>query len=83
MARAQDVNSADSQFFIMFDETSSLNGQYTAWGQVIEGMEFVDQIHKGEPPANPDKIIKMQLAADENKPAEHLKEKPLVPSDKK
>ena len=83
MARAQDVNSADSQFFIMFDETSSLNGQYTAWGQVISGMEFVDQIHKGEPPANPDKIIKMQLAADEGKPAEHLKEKPVVPAEKK
>lgn len=74
MARAQDINSADSQFFIMYDDTPSLNGQYTAWGQVISGMQYVDQIRKGEPPANPDKIIKMQIAADVPKAAEHLKE---------
>jgi peptidylprolyl isomerase len=69
MARAQDINSADSQFFIMFDENPSLNNQYTVWGQVVSGMEFVDQIRKGEPPANPDKIIKLQIAADADKAA--------------
>jgi peptidylprolyl isomerase len=63
-ARAQDPDSANSQFFICFDDASFLNGQYTVWGEVIEGMEFVDQIKRGEPPANPDKIIKMQVAAD-------------------
>ncbi|MGI9503722.1 MAG: peptidylprolyl isomerase [Geminicoccaceae bacterium] len=64
MARAQNPNSANSQFFINFVETPFLNGQYTVWGQVIEGMEHVDSIAKGEPPADPDKIIKMQVAAD-------------------
>jgi cyclophilin family peptidyl-prolyl cis-trans isomerase len=64
MARAQSPNSADSQFFIMFAEGSFLNGQYTVWGQVVEGMEFVDKIKRGEPPANPDKIVKLQVAAD-------------------
>lgn len=63
-ARSQDVNSADSQFFIMFDENSSLNNQYTVWGKVTSGMEFIDQIRKGEPPMNPDKIIKMVVASD-------------------
>ena len=58
------VNSANSQFFIMFGEKLALNGQYTVWGEVVEGMEFVDQIKHGEPPSNPDKIIRMQLAAD-------------------
>ena len=61
MARAQDPNSANSQFFICFDDASFLNGQYTLWGQVIEGMELVDNITKGEPPKNPDKIIKMEI----------------------
>lgn len=64
MARAGDPNSGDSQFFIMFDNGDFLNGQYTVWGQVIEGMEFVDKIKRGEPPANPDKIVKMSVAAD-------------------
>ena len=64
MARAQNPNSANSQFFINFVETPFLNGQYTIWGQVVDGMEHVDAIEKGEPPANPDKIIKMQVAAD-------------------
>ena len=63
MARAQDPNSADSQFFIMFAEGSFLNGQYTVWGQVIEGMDHVDAIKRGEPPRNPDKIVKMRPAA--------------------
>ena len=48
----------------MFDDGHFLNGQYTVWGQVIEGMEYVDQIKRGEPPANPDKIVTMQLATD-------------------
>ncbi len=64
MARSQNPNSANSQFFINFVETPFLNGQYTIWGQVVEGMEHVDAIQKGEPPADPDKIIKMQVAAD-------------------
>ena len=64
MARSQSPNSADSQFFIMFAAGDFLNGQYTVWGQVVEGMEFVDKIKRGEPPANPDKIVKLQVAAD-------------------
>ncbi len=64
MARTSDPNSANSQFFIDFAEAPHLNGQYTVWGQVVEGMEFVDQLAAGEPPANPDKIVKMQVAAD-------------------
>ena len=66
-ARSSDINSADSQFFIMFDDNPSLNNQYTVWGKVTSGMEFVDKIRKGEPPMNPDKIIKMQVAADADK----------------
>jgi peptidylprolyl isomerase len=58
MARSSDPNSANSQFFIMFSEYPSLNGQYTVVGQVVSGMENVDKIKRGEPPANPDKIIK-------------------------
>jgi len=64
MARTSDPNSANSQFFITFVETSHLNGQYTVWGQVVEGMEYVDQIEKGEPPANPDSIMQMRVASD-------------------
>jgi peptidylprolyl isomerase len=64
MARSSSPNSANSQFFIMFDEGSFLNGQYTVVGEVVSGMEFVDKLKKGEPPANPDKILKMQVAAD-------------------
>ncbi|WP_422023791.1 peptidylprolyl isomerase [Roseibium sp.] len=64
MARAQNPNSANSQFFIMFADGDWLNGQYTVFGKVVEGMDLVDNITKGEPPANPDKIIKMQVAAD-------------------
>ena len=66
MARAQDPDSADSQFFICFQESSFLDGQYTAWGQVIEGMEFVDKIKRGSGSNgtvnDPDKIISMKLA---------------------
>ncbi len=64
MARAQDPNSADSQFFIVFDDARFLDNQYTVWGQVIEGMEHVDKIKRGEPVQDPDKIVKMQVAAD-------------------
>ncbi len=64
MARAASPDSANSQFFIMFDDGDFLNGQYTVWGEVVDGMEFVDKIKRGEPPANPDKIVKMQIAAD-------------------
>jgi peptidylprolyl isomerase len=63
-ARTQDPNSADSQFFIMFAPAPHLNGQYTVWGRVISGMEHVDKIKKGEPPRTPDKIVKLQVAAD-------------------
>ncbi len=69
MARSSDPNSANSQFFICFDNCGFLNGQYTVFGQVTEGMEFVDKIARGEPPASPDKIIKMQVAADAGQPA--------------
>ena len=61
MARAQNPNSANSQFFICFKDASFLDGQYTVWGYVIEGMEFVDNIKLGEPPKDPDKIIKMEV----------------------
>lgn len=72
MARAGDPNSADSQFFIVFAPASHLDGQYTAWGQVIEGMEHVDNIKKGYPSQNgavndPDKIIHLAVAADVEK----------------
>jgi peptidylprolyl isomerase len=67
-ARSSDPNSANSQFFICFDAASHLNGQYTVWGQVVEGMQFVDAIKKGQggngAVSNPDKIMKMQLAPD-------------------
>lgn len=64
MARANDPNSADSQFFINFVDTPFLDGNYTIVGQVVDGMSFVDAIAKGEPPANPDKIISLKVAAD-------------------
>ncbi|WP_428481940.1 peptidylprolyl isomerase [Pyruvatibacter mobilis] len=64
MARAADPDSADSQFFICFQESSWLDGQYTVWGQVTDGMDHVDTITRGEPPANPDKIEKAVIAAD-------------------
>ena len=63
MARAMDPDSGDSQFFITFDETPHLDGEYTVWGQVTEGMDHVDKIARGEPPAKPDTIVKFTLAA--------------------
>ena len=70
MARAASPNSANSQFFIMFAPAPHLNGQYTIWGQVTDGMAAVDKIAKGEPPANPDKMLKVQIAADADTGAE-------------
>ena len=64
MARAANPDSGDSQFFICFDEATWLDGQYTAWGRVIDGMENVDKIKRGEPVSNPDKIVKARMAAD-------------------
>ncbi len=68
MARAQNPNSANSQFFIVFDDASFLDGQYTVWGQVTDGMELVDAIKRGEGQSGavqePDKMIKVQVAAD-------------------
>ncbi|WP_349361360.1 peptidylprolyl isomerase [Stappia sp.] len=64
MARAQSPDSANSQFFIMFADGDWLNGQYTVFGEVVEGMEHVDAIKRGEPVQNPDKILKLQVAAD-------------------
>ncbi len=64
MARTSDPNSANSQFFIMFAPAPHLNGQYTVWGQVVEGMEYVDRLAAGEPPSHPDKIVRMRVAAD-------------------
>ena len=57
MARTNDPNSANSQFFIVFDDARFLDRQYTVWGEVIEGMDAVDALPKGEPPRNPGKII--------------------------
>ncbi|HAU29155.1 MAG TPA: peptidylprolyl isomerase [Rhodospirillaceae bacterium] len=64
MARTNDPNSGDSQFFICFAPAHFLNGQYTVWGKVTKGMELVDGIAKGEPPAKPDKIVSLRVAAD-------------------
>ena len=68
-ARSSDPNSANSQFFIMFAPASNLDGDYTVWGEVVSGMEFVDKIKKGNPDDdgvvdNPDRIVKMQMAAE-------------------
>ena len=72
MARTQDPNSADSQFFIMFAPAPHLDGQYTVWGKVTKGMEFVDKLKRGDDRrggvvADPDKIVRMQVARDADK----------------
>jgi peptidylprolyl isomerase len=72
MARTADPDSADSQFFIMFGPAPSLDNQYTIWGEIVSGMEYIDKIKKGDPArngsvTNPDKIIKMQVATDADK----------------
>ena len=64
MARSSNPNSANSQFFICFDDATFLDGQYTVWGEVTEGMEAVDALPKGEPPRNPGKIVTAKVAAD-------------------
>jgi peptidylprolyl isomerase len=64
MARSNDPNSSNSQFFICFGPAAFLNGKYTVFGEVVSGMEFVDKIKRGEPVKNPDKIIKMQMMED-------------------
>ena len=64
MARAESKNSANSQFFICFQDTPALNGKYTVFGEVISGMDNVDSIKAGEPPIDPDKIISIRFAPD-------------------
>ena len=64
MARAASPDSANSQFFICFDDATFLDNQYTAWGKVIDGMENVDQFARGEPVPNPDRIVSMKVASD-------------------
>ena len=64
MARAQNPDSGDSQFFICFADAPFLNGQYSVWGEVTAGMENVDKIKRGEPVANPDRIVKARMAAE-------------------
>ncbi len=64
MARGGSVDSANSQFFICFADASFLNGKYTVVGNVVAGMDVVDKINKGEPPSNPDKMVKVQVASD-------------------
>ncbi|KPF64152.1 peptidylprolyl isomerase [alpha proteobacterium AAP81b] len=68
MARAQAENSANSQFFIIFQPTLKLDRQYTIWGRVIDGMQWVDAIARGEPPENPTRIVKASIAADKVPP---------------
>ena len=62
MARTSDPNSANSQFFICFDDARFLDGQYTVWGQVESGMEHVDNLPKGEPPREPGRIVKATVS---------------------
>ena len=64
MARTPNPNSANSQFFICFDDATFLDNQYTVWGEVTEGMEHVDALPAGEPPRSPGKIVSMRLASD-------------------
>jgi cyclophilin family peptidyl-prolyl cis-trans isomerase len=64
MARANSPDSANSQFFICFDDARFLDNKYTAWGKVVEGMENVDKIKRGEPVRDPDRIISMRVMAD-------------------
>lgn len=69
MARGLEADTANSQFFICFTDTGcrGLTGQYTVWGQVVSGMEYVDKLATGEPPRNPDRIVKMRLIEDDKK----------------
>ncbi|MEM6811322.1 MAG: peptidylprolyl isomerase [Pseudomonadota bacterium] len=74
MARSASPNSGNSQWFICFDDCSFLNNQYTVFAQVVDGMDHVDAITRGEPPKNPDKIVKMQVAADVKETSEETPE---------
>ena len=65
MARTSDPNSANSQFFICFDDATFLDGQYIVWGEVLDGLEHVDALPKGEPPRQPGRIVSMKVAADQ------------------
>jgi peptidylprolyl isomerase len=83
MARAANINSADSQFYIVLQDSPHLNGQYTYWGEVVSGMEFVDRIRKGDPESNgmvpyPDRIIRMQVAADAEKAGDKWPREPAA-----
>ncbi|MBI5940180.1 MAG: peptidylprolyl isomerase [Caulobacterales bacterium] len=64
MARSSNPNSANSQFFICLDDATFLDNQYTVWGEVVDGMDHVDALPKGEPPRSPGKIVSMKVAAD-------------------
>ena len=64
MARAQSPDSGDSQFFICFDDATFLDRQYTVWGRVIDGMDNVDKLTRGEPPSRPDKMLSVRVVAD-------------------
>jgi peptidylprolyl isomerase len=64
MARSQSPDSGDSQFFICFEDAPWLNGQYTVWGTVVEGMQNIDKIKRGEPVTNPDQILSARIMAD-------------------
>ncbi len=66
MARGPDNDSANCQFFICFAPARYLEEQYTVWGEVVSGMEFIDKVHRGEPPKDPDKIVKLRVAGDES-----------------
>lgn len=84
MARSANINSADSQWFIVLADSNFLDGQYTYWGEVVSGMEFVDRIRKGDPNENgavpyPDRIIRLQVAADAEK---NGTAKPAAPAEK-
>jgi peptidylprolyl isomerase len=72
MARTPNPNSANSQFFICFDNANFLDRQYTVWGEVVSGMDHVDALPKGEPPRNPGKIVSMKVAADVDNAADVL-----------
>ena len=83
MARSANINSADSQFFIVLQDSPHLNGQYTYWGEVVQGMEFVDRIRKGDGESNglvpyPDRIIRMQVAADAEKAGDKWPRQPVA-----
>ena len=76
-ARSSEPDSANSQFFITFEPQPGLDGDYTIWGQVVGGMDAVNKIKRGEPPSNPDKIIKMQIAADADQASQDAASKAL------